>query len=476
MDSKDLKLVLKCFMEFLIILSISFCTYTIYSFTTLKEEKLNLLDNITNSGKLKAVIVDYNDSMGYPGPPQDYFIDITEFLASRLWSRLHVIHVDSVKEAKRLIMEKQADLFIRTNPMIKGGSLTKSKPYISATWHLIVNRDNLKLNKIEDMKSGTIVVTKNNPFIQYLREIEKEAGFELIIDEKLSLKDIFKKIESGEITATIADNLTSRSLRYYHPKAVIADGIKGRTDLGFEIHPNAFDLKFRINLFMDNIIKEEFISLLRNHYFHKVDVFEYLDIRKFHRRIKNKMPKYLGTIKKYSNQYNLDWRLIAAQIYQESHYNKWARSHASAKGLMQLLPSTADSLGVSNIFSPDQNIKGGVIHLKKLFDIYDKTTSNDRLKIALAVYNMGQGHMYDARSIARNLGLNPDRWYNMLRVLPLLKKKEYYSKAVYGYARGDEPVLYVKNITSYYRVLKTMFPKDPFDEKDNKESLGPETQ
>ena len=252
-------------------------------------------------------------------------------------------------------------------------------------------------------------------------------------------------------------------MRYYHPKAVAADSINKKTTISFELHPHAHELRFEINSFLEDICKKELISLFAGYHFHKLDVFEYLDLRKFHRRINKRLPRYIDTIKKYSKEYNLDWRLVAAQIYQESHYNRWAKSRASAKGLMQLMPSTASSLGVSNIYAPNQNIKAGIIHLKTLFDLYENADHDDRTKIALATYNIGQGHMYDARIISRKKGLDPDKWYNMIRILPLLKKKQYYKKAVYGYARGDEPVTYVRKITGYYRILKTLFPEDPLE-------------
>lgn len=468
MNQKSRQLILQFVTEFIIILSLLTLTYLGVFIYCSKEEKLNLFEDVTDSGILKAAIIEYNISAKYPGPDTAYFKDIADFLSSRLWAKLEIISCKTFEEAQSLILSKKAHILIISNPadMYKKTSLAFSKPYITASWHLIVNRDNLRLNKLEDLKKeDKLIVTKKCPGIE---KISVETNFNLQENSELNLNNIFSKIESGEITASIADNLTARNLRYLYPKAVLADELSEKTKIGFALHPLAVDLMFRINIFIDNIKDEEFINILASHYFHKLDVFEYLDLRKFHRTINSKLPTYFPLIKKYSDESNLDWRLVTAQIYQESHFNEWAKSHARAKGLMQLMPNTAAALGVTDIYSAEENIKAGAFYLKKLYNIFENSADNDRIKIALATYNMGQGHMYDARKLSRRFGLDPEKWYNMLRILPLLKKKEYYKTLTYGYARGDEPVTYVRKISGFYRILKILFPTEPdFKAKDS---------
>lgn len=451
-------------LEFLSVFTIILAAYMLWSFSQHQEEKTDIYSSVCSSKILKAAIIDYDVTKGYPGPPPDYFMDIADFLATRLDVKLEIIHCKNFAEAQELILEKKAHVFLITNPfdMYRPSKLKFSKPYITANWHLIVNRDDIKINTPDDLQDQTIVVSANNPAISVLQQLEqKNKNFKLVVNKDLSVKEIFSKIENGEITASAADNLTARAMRYFHPKTIVAGKIKAQTELGFAFHPKAHEMMFRVNEFIDNICDEDFIKILAAHHFHKLDVFEYLDIRKFHRRLKTRLPKYIKTIKKYSAKNNLDWRLVAAQIYQESHFNRWARSSARAKGLMQLLPSTANSLGVSDIYSPEQNIKAGIEYLRKLYDIFDKAPPTDRMKIALSTYNIGQGHMYDVRKIARDLNIDPNKWYNVMRILPLLKKKKYYSDLKYGYAKGDEPVNYVKKIYGFYKILKVLYPKDP---------------
>jgi membrane-bound lytic murein transglycosylase F len=121
---------------------------------------------------------------------------------------------------------------------------------------------------------------------------------------------------------------------------------------------------------------------------------------------------------------------------------------------MQLTSSTARSLGVKNILNPEQNINAGVQHLKDLYNYFDKAEGLNRLFIALAAYNVGQGHIFDARNIAREMNLDPDKWSSLSTTLPLLTRQKHYKKAIYGYCRGTQPIEYLNKIMIYYDILK----------------------
>jgi membrane-bound lytic murein transglycosylase F len=121
---------------------------------------------------------------------------------------------------------------------------------------------------------------------------------------------------------------------------------------------------------------------------------------------------------------------------------------------MQLLSRTARSLGVKDIYNPVENINAGVQHLKNLFDLFDVADGNDRMLISLAAYNIGQGHIQDARKLAVKMNLNPDSWESLEKTLPLLRFRKYYKDSKYGYCRGTEPVRYIEQIMIYYDILK----------------------
>lgn len=183
-------------------------------------------------------------------------------------------------------------------------------------------------------------------------------------------------------------------------------------------------------------------------------VFDYIDLKRFHQKIKTKLPKYEKIIKQEASKYGLDWTLIAAVMYQESHFNPKARSYTGVRGLMQLTLPTARELGVKNRLDPVQSIQGGVKYLKKLWERFEDVHGPDRILFTLASYNVGYGHVRDAQMLATLQGLDMKTWASVEQCLPLLMDEEYYRQTKYGYARGTEPVKYVKRIIAYYDILR----------------------
>ena len=210
-----------------------------------------------------------------------------------------------------------------------------------------------------------------------------------------------------------------------------------------------------INSFFKAIEKNGTMKKIHNRYYSTVDEFDYVDLKKFHRRLRTRLPEYRALIEQQAEIYGFDWRLIAAVIYQESHFNPFATSHTGVKGIMQLTEVTAEELGVSDRYDPVQSIKGGVKYLAKLRtrfnDIKDPHT---RRLFTLASYNIGYGHVRDAQRLAREMGLNETSWQALKTVLPLLRNRKYYATTRFGYARGTEAVRYVHRVLTYYDILK----------------------
>ena len=160
-------------------------------------------------------------------------------------------------------------------------------------------------------------------------------------------------------------------------------------------------------------------------------------------------------ISEAADKHGFDWRLIAAMIYQESHFNPRARSHTGVRGLMQVTQRTAAEMGIGNRMDPEQSIDAGVGYLASLYERFEDIENEwDRLLFSLASYNVGYGHVRDAQKIAREHARDPHSWSSLMEALPLLRMPEFYREARFGYARGTEPVLYVENITAYYDILK----------------------
>lgn len=330
-----------------------------------------------------------------------------------------------------------------------------SEGYLKIQQHLIVHRKNQNIKSIKDLNGKAIHVRRGTSYQERLEALA-DQGYKIKVKlhDNIPTEELIQRVEEEKIDITIADsNIAFRNRRYY-PKIVVSNPISTTEYLGWAVHPKSLQLLNKINLFFEEIKRNGTFQRIYNRYYANIEHFDFVDLRTYHRRIRTRLPKYEPIIKDASKKHAFDWRLIAAQMYQESHFNPNARSHAGAYGLMQLTRLTAKSLGVKNILNTSQNIHAGVQHLKNLYEKFDNAHGNDRLFIALAAYNIGQGHIQDARKLARKMNHDPNKWSSMVKILPLLSQRKYYRNTTYGYCRGIEPVEYVKQIMIYYDILR----------------------
>ena len=330
-----------------------------------------------------------------------------------------------------------------------------SDGYMDIRQHIISHRNRSKIKNASGLTGKTVHVQVATAYQERLEELRRQGiDFKIELHKDLPTEELIQQVAQGNIDLTVADSNIARLNQRHYPRAVMAGAISELQQLGWAVHPEAQQLREKINSFFATIKENGRYDEIYNKYYGDVGNFDYVDVRTFHRRVRSKLSRYSPFIKAAAKRHGFDWRLIAAQAYQESHLDPWAKSHAGAKGLMQLLTRTARSLKVADIYNPVDNINGGVQHLKNLYELYDSAIGDDRLMIALAAYNVGQGHIQDARKLAIKKKLDPDLWESLSQTLPLLRYRKYYKKAKYGYCRGTEPVIYVKQIMIYYDILK----------------------
>ena len=196
------------------------------------------------------------------------------------------------------------------------------------------------------------------------------------------------------------------------------------------------------------IKKDIYLSLDEDKYLYQVEM------NIFTKKIDKRLPKYIDYFKKHTRNSIFSWELIAAISYQESHWNHKAVSSTKVKGLMMLTKDTANYIGIKNRLDPNESVYGGVKYLENIFKRLPKSIlGSDRIWMTLAAYNVGLGHLEDARVITERFGLNPNYWSDVKKHLPLLRLKKFYKKTKYGYARGNEPVKYVARIQAYLNVI-----------------------
>ena len=267
-------------------------------------------------------------------------------------------------------------------------------------------------------------------------------------------EELLEMVWKGIIPLTVADSNTLSLNRKYYPDLIIHFPMDEGQQFAWVIHPRKKYLSAAVDRWFKEPATQALLDNLTLHYYGHLDEVAYLDILAFRKRVRSRLPKYRKHFKTAAVKYGLDWKLIAAQAYQESHWNPRAKSFTGVRGLMMLTLDTARDMGIKNRLDPQQSIYGGTRYLAQLHDrIDDQIPEPDRTFMALAAYNVGLGHLEDAQILAVKFGKDPNNWSTVRSTLPLLRLKKYYKKLPHGYARGAEPVQYVDRIRTYQKIL-----------------------
>ena len=257
------------------------------------------------------------------------------------------------------------------------------------------------------------------------------------------------------IDYTIADSNEMDANQTLFPELRVAFNISEPQSLAWAM-PFTEDgsLNNEIAAFFTKIEESGDLDRLIEKYYGHIRRFDYVDTRAIHRRIQSHLPKYQSLFEQAAKDFGFDWQLLAAISYQESHWNPDAVSSTGVKGLMMLTQATAKQMKVDNREDPAQSIYAGAGYLASIrARLPEQIIEPDRIWMALASYNVGLGHVEDARVLTQKNGKNPNLWPDVKQHLPLLSKKKWYEQTRHGYARGGEPVRYIENIRRYYDIL-----------------------
>ena len=266
---------------------------------------------------------------------------------------------------------------------------------------------------------------------------------------------LLRGVFDGDHDLTVADSHEFSDIRRVYPELRPGFEFAGENRLAWGFPRDADDsLFFETLVFLNRMRSSGRLDSLRDFYYRQPNRFDYVDARQFLSHVEVRLPRYERMFKKTASMHGLDWRLIAAVGYQESHWNPEAVSPTGVRGLMMLTQVTAEHLGVDDRLDPGQSIRGGARYLRTLLDkIPDRIGEPDRTWLALAAYNIGYGHLEDARVLTQANGGDPDRWDDVRQFLLLKEKKKWYKKTRRGFARGSEAVYYVEKVRRYYETL-----------------------
>ena len=331
-----------------------------------------------------------------------------------------------------------------------------STAYQTVQQQLVYRQDQTKPTSFQDVIGKKLHVVAGSSYVERL-QLAKQKYPQLIWTavKKRQTEDLLASLAEGEIDYVIADSHIVQLSHNFHPELAVGFDV-GRPEYLAWAFPKDGDawlyqesLKFFAKIQADGTLKR-----LQDRYYGHLERLEQADVIGILARMNTVLPKYRAWFQEGQVLTGIDWRLLAALGYQESKWDPLATSPTNVRGLMMLTEDTADAMGVTNRLDPKQSILAGSKYLLRQMEILPpRIAEPDRTWFALAAYNVGYGHLEDARVLAQRQGLNPNAWPDLKRSLPLLSKAEFHTSIKHGYARGGEPVIFTENIRTYYDIL-----------------------
>ncbi len=347
------------------------------------------------------------------------------------------------------------------NNAVAQDDLHYSLPLRETEQLLVQNTDGIPLDAPADLKGKTIEVLAGSPQEAALRAMDDgRPPFALAPMSGITEIDLLGRVSrhQSELAATDASHFAIA--QNYFPNLQVAQKIPGSVSFAWAFARGADPALFQsAQAFIERIREDGTLARINDRYFGHIRRINRVGISDFLQRIATVLPHYRRDFQAAQQVSGIDWRLLAALAYQESGWDPLATSFTGVRGIMMLTDDTADRMHVNNRLDPKQSIAAGAKYLADLIDALPAEVKQpDRTWLALAAYNLGQGHMNGARAIAIGLKRDPDSWYEMKKVLPLMARQKYYQHLKSGRARGGEAVIMVENVRTFYDILTRFEP------------------
>lgn len=410
-------------------------------------------DRIIQNGELRFATVE-GPATYYKTPtgPAGFEYELAKRFAKKIGVNLKVIVARNEYDVISMVMNKKAAIggaalvVTHTQQNLKFGPA-----YYSIPQQLIYRRGDPKPTSLFDLKEGSLDITPEQ--LDILKERYPHAKWNIYYDKDINT--LLRMVQNKEIKSTIAGSYLVNMYKHLYPDIRVAFNITNPQPIAWLYRNNDPGLDSAITDFFNDLNESGELDRLIERYFGYLIVFDYIDTSTFLSRITQRLPQYEALFKKIGKKYKIDWTLLAAMSYQESHWLASAKSPTGVRGLMMLTRETASHLGIVDRTDPEQSIEGGARYFNYLMDkIPERINQPDRTWMALASYNIGYQHLEHARVITQKNGGNPDNWSDIRKTLIQLgdgiSKKNTKSVNIRWY----EPAHYVRNIRKYRDILR----------------------
>ena len=423
-------------------------------------EKPSTLERVKEDGVLRVVTRNspatyFQDRNGETG----FEYELAQHFAEDLGVKLQIETVDNLDDLFTGLGKPSGPVLAAAGLVSSEQRATQARfshSYLEVTPQVVYRNGKGRPTEPKDLVGKKIMVLKGSSHAELLAGLkQKYPALEYEESDAVEVVDLLRMVDEGQIDLTLVDSNELAMNQVYFSNVRVAFDLGDARQQRWALAPGDDDsLLNAVNAFIDKSQKDGTLQRLKDRYYGHVDVLGYVGAYTFAQHLQQRLPKYEKHFKAYAKVEQVDWRLLAAIGYQESMWQAEVTSKTGVRGLMMLTQRTAQAMGVSNRLNPQQSIKGGAKYFAQIKDQLDDSIKEpDRTWFALAAYNVGSGHLQDARTLAKREKLNPNKWLDVKKMLPRLAQKQWYRQTKYGYARGGEPVHFVANIRRYYDIL-----------------------
>ncbi|GHH02950.1 transporter substrate-binding domain-containing protein [Comamonas sp. JC664] len=434
-----------------------------FALTEYREQRFTGdLDAIRKRGVLR--VLTRNSAVTYylhRGDQAGFDFHLANMVAKDLNVRLEIVVPPTFEQLIPWLTEGRGDMIAAsmTDTEARRKQVAFSRPYLYTDEVIAQRAGAPKLASLDDLKGKTLHVPKGASHFATVTALKDAHGFKVAEEpEDQEISTLLDRLAAGEIAYTVTDS------HILAAEQVFRDDVEAALTLPGQGEPAGKDGHYGIAFAIrkENAQLREFLDAFVKKTYRGVE-YNMTRRRYFEGRRNQPLPAslatgegsispYDGLVQSYAARYGLDWRLMVAQMFQESRFDPKARSFVGAQGLFQVMPTTGKELGFVELEDPEQGIHAGVKYMHQMLGrIAPEIPFKQRLRFALASYNAGLGHVLDARRLATELGLDPNKWYgNVEKAMLLLEKPQYFRRARHGYVRGTEPVKYVSEIQTRY--------------------------
>jgi len=332
-----------------------------------------------------------------------------------------------------------------------------STAYLTAQPVLVYRSSTPAPLNLSEIGADELTVLTRSSYVDALKKSKVDHPTLSWRESNSTLDELLESVSNDELTFTVADDLLVAAAQPMYPSVRIGAPIGDPQPIAWAIAKREGDqsLLNASRRFFSRVVATGQLALISARYRRSDRPADELQHYFFLRHIEERLPRYLGFFEAAADAHQLDWRVLAAVGYQESHWNPKARSPTGVRGLMMLTRDTAARLGVEDRLDAKQSIHGGARYLRDMLDrVPAQIEMPDRLNFALAAYNIGLGHLEDARILTERRGHNPDRWEDVRATLPLLSRAIWHQQTRLGRAPGGQAVEFVQNVGDYLKTLE----------------------